>query len=185
VEWPSGAIEKEVIETRSEAARVGEAMHWLLEHGATDAPNQAGAGVDELAGDRAAVPSPQRTLLARLAREFELPIDAVRQAANVARRIRNGEGAWAWDAAVIDWQGNEVTLLHGGETQRIDRLVRRRDSGEWWVLDYKSAHRPEEQPGLVEQMNRYRDAVQKANPGAVVRVAFLTGDGRVAEVGMV
>jgi ATP-dependent helicase/nuclease subunit A len=119
----------------------------------------------------------------RAAREFELPLDAVRQAAAMARRIRTGEGAWAWDAAVIDWQGNEVTLLHGGDTQRIDRLVRRRDTGEWWVLDYKSAHRPQEQPGLVEQMKRYRDAVRKANPGAIVRVAFLTGEGRVVEVG--
>ena len=61
--------------------------------------------------------------------------------------------------------------------------MRRRDTGEWWVLDYKSAHRPEEQPGLVEQMNRYRNAVRHANPGAVVRVAFLTGEGRVVELG--
>ena len=109
----------------------------------------AGVGADEPAGDRVAAPSPQQALLARAAREFELPIDAAREAAAVAHRIRTGEGAWAWDATVIDWQGNEVTLLHGGETQRIDRLVRRRDSGEWWVLDYKSAYRPEEQPGLV------------------------------------
>jgi hypothetical protein len=32
-------------------------------------------------------------------------------------------------------------------------------------------------------MNRYRDAVCKANSGAAVRVAFLTGEGRVVEVG--
>ena len=98
------------------------------------------------------------------------------------RRIRTGEGRWAWDSTVIDWQGNEVTLLHAGVTQRIDRLVRRRDTGEWWVLDYKSAPRPEEQPELVAQMNRYRDAMRNANPGATVRVAFLTGEGRVVEV---
>ena len=181
VEWPSEAIEKEVIETRSEAARVGEAMHWLLEHGALEAANGLeSAGSPGAASD--AKPA-HLAVVARAAREFELPIDAVRQAAAMARRIRTGEGAWAWDAAVIDWQGNEVTLLHGGETQRVDRLVRRRDTGEWWVLDYKSAHRPEEQPGLVEQMNRYRNAVRHANPGAVVRVAFLTGEGRVVEVG--
>ncbi len=61
--------------------------------------------------------------------------------------------------------------------------MRRRDTGEWWVLDCKSADRPEDQPGLVAQLNRYREAVQYANPGAAVRVAFLTGEGRVVEVG--
>ena len=101
----------------------------------------------------------------------------------MARRIRTGDGRWAWDATVIDWQGNEVTLIHRGDTLRLDRLVRRRDTGEWWVLDYKSAGRPEEQPALVEKMATYRDAVRNANPGAVVRVAFLTGEGRVVEVG--
>ena len=169
VEWPSDAIEKEVLEARSEVARMGEAMHWLLEHGAVEAAD----GPD-------GAPS---ALLARAAREFELSPELIRQAAILARRIRTGEGRWAWDSAMIDWQGNEVTLLNGGETLRLDRLVRRRDTGDWWVLDYKSAYRPEEQPGLLDQMNRYREAVKKANPGAVVRVAFLTGEGRVVEVG--
>jgi hypothetical protein len=139
----------------------------------------------ESAGSPAATPGASPAHLAfvtRAAREFELPLDAVRQAATMARRIRTGEGRWAWDSTVIDWQGNEVTLLHAGVTQRIDRLVRRRDTGEWWVLDYKSAPRPEEQPELVAQMNRYRDAMRNANPGATVRVAFLTGEGRVVEV---
>jgi ATP-dependent helicase/nuclease subunit A len=181
VEGSQAAIEDEGIETRSDVARLGEAMHWLLEHGAVEAAEGL-----ESAGSPAATPGASPAHLAfvtRAAREFELPLDAVRQAATMARRIRTGEGRWAWDSTVIDWQGNEVTLLHAGVTQRIDRLVRRRDTGEWWVLDYKSAPRPEEQPGLVEQMNRYRDAMRNANPGATVRVAFLTGEGRVVEVG--
>jgi ATP-dependent helicase/nuclease subunit A len=181
VEWSQSAIEKEVFDTRSDVTRQGEAMHWLLEHGAVEAAEGL-----ESAGRPATTPGASPAHLAfvtRAAREFELPLDAVHQAAAMARRIRTGEGRWAWDSTVIDWQGNEVTLLHAGLTQRIDRLVRRRDTGEWWVLDYKSAHRPQEQPGLVEQMNRYRDAVRNANPGAVVRVAFLTGEGRVVEVG--
>jgi ATP-dependent helicase/nuclease subunit A len=179
-EWSQSAIENEGLETRSDVARLGEAMHWLLEHGAVEAAEGL-----ESAGSPAATPGASPAHLAfvtRAAREFELPLDAVQQAAAMARRIRTGEGRWAWDGAVIDWQGNEVTLLHAGVTQRIDRLVRRRDTGDWWVLDYKSAQRPEEQPGLVEQMNRYRDAVRNANPGAKVRVAFLTGEGRVVEV---
>jgi ATP-dependent helicase/nuclease subunit A len=180
VEGAQAAIETEVNEASSERSRQGEAMHWLLEHGAVEAAEGL-----ESAGSAGTTPGASPAHLAfvtRAAHEFELPLDAVRQAAAMARRIRTGEGAWAWDSAVIDWHGNEVTLLHAGVTQRIDRLVRRRDTGEWWVLDYKSAQRPEEQPALVEQMNRYRDAVRNANPGAVVRVAFLTREGRVVEV---
>ncbi len=180
VEWSQDAIETEVNEAASELSRQGQTMHWLLEHGAVEV-----AEGPDVAGSPDASPDAGPAHLAfvtRAAREFELPIEAVRQAAAMARRIRTGEGRWAWDSAVIDWQGNEVTLLHAGVTQRIDRLVRRRDTGEWWVLDYKSAVRPEEQPELVAQMNRYRDAVRNANPGATVRVAFLTGEGRVVEV---
>jgi ATP-dependent helicase/nuclease subunit A len=165
-------------------SRIGQAMHWLLETaalaGAAAAPvadSSSGAGA---AADAGAFGDAR---LAQAARAFELTAAQARGAARLAQTILAGEGAWAWDVASVDWQGNEVTLLHGGETQRIDRLVRRRDTGEWWVLDYKSAHRPEEEPGLVEQMNRYRDAVCKANSGAAVRVAFLTGEGRVVEVG--
>jgi len=181
VKGPQYAIENEVVETRSEVARLGEGMHWLLEHGAVEAAEGL-----ESASSPGTTPGASPAHLAfvtRASREFELPLDAVGQAAAMARCIRTGEGRWAWDGAVIDWQRNEVTLLHAGQTQRIDRLVRRRDTGEWWVLDYKSSQRPEDQPELVAQMNRYRDAVRKANPDAMVRVAFLTGDGRVVEVG--
>ena len=59
------------------------------------------------------------------------------------------------------------------------RAVRRRDTGEWWVLDYKSADAPERQPQLRAQMRRYRDAVAAAHGGANVRCAFLTAQGRV------
>ncbi len=168
VERPPAAIENEVPETRSDTARLGEAMHWLLERDAVDAADPANSATS--------------AWLVRAAREFELEPAQVRQATTLARRIRTGDGHWAWDATLIDWQGNEVTLLHRGETLRLDRLVRRRDTGDWWVLDYKSAGRPEEQPGLVEKMETYRDAVRNAHPGATVRVAFLTGEGRVVEV---
>ena len=100
----------------------------------------------------------------------------------MAARIRAGQGAWAWDGAQVDWQGNEVELHHAGELLRLDRLVRRRDSGEWWVLDFKSAAQPQRQPELVDQMRRYREAVAAANPGAVVRTAFLTAQGTLVRV---
>ena len=122
-------------------------MHWLLER----------------ADDPTAVQDP--AMLAQAARRFELTQDQARDATAKAATIRHGEGAWAWDDAVIDWQGNEVTLIHQGETLRIDRLVRRRDTGAWWVLDHKSASNPETEPELQAQLQRYRTAVLLVSPG--------------------
>jgi ATP-dependent helicase/nuclease subunit A len=116
------------------------------------------------------------------AREFMLDAQQARGAAVLAERIRAGAGAWAWDERMIDWHGNEVTLVHEGETLRIDRLVRERATGDWWILDYKSAARPERDAALIAQMQRYRAAVQHAYLGATVRVAFLTGRGELVNL---
>jgi ATP-dependent helicase/nuclease subunit A len=124
---------------------------------------------------------PQAQLL-RVGREFGLAGPTVHEAAAMAQRILAGEGAWAWDDTAVDWQANEVELVHQGELLRLDRLVRRRDTREWWVLDFKSASRPERDPALLGQMRRYRLAVQAAYPGAVVQSAFLTGRGRLVVV---
>ena len=144
----------------SAASRLGQALHRLLEHwrpGGDFTPAQ----------------------LRRVGREFALDEAALQQAVTMARRITQGEAAWAWDPAVIDWQGNEVELVHEGERLRLDRLVRRSAGAEWWVLDYKSALRPERQAGLLAQIERYRAAVAQAYPGAMVRAAFISGDGRL------
>ena len=148
----------------SDESRRGQALHRLLETWRGGA-RQFGA-----------VP------LQRIAREFALTEGAAREAAAMAQCILEGEGAWAWDSTVVEWHANEVPLHHRGELLRLDRLVRR-TGGEWWVLDYKSAHRPEQQAGLVEQMLRYRAAVQAACPGDSVRAAFLTGDGKLVVLG--
>jgi ATP-dependent helicase/nuclease subunit A len=118
----------------------------------------------------------------RVAREFALDAGAAKEAAAMATRILKGEGAWAWDPAVVDWAGNEVELLHEGELLRLDRLVRRIDRGEWWVLDFKSASQPGRDPTLIAKMQQYRAAVAKANPGAAVSAAFLTGQGKLVAV---
>jgi ATP-dependent helicase/nuclease subunit A len=100
----------------------------------------------------------------------------------MAQRILQGEGAWAWDAAVVAWQGNEVELVYQGQTLRLDRLVQRRDAGHaghWWVLDYKSRGSPQEQPALLAQMQTYRAAVQAVYGGQTVKAAFLTAQGRL------
>jgi ATP-dependent helicase/nuclease subunit A len=144
------------------ASRIGQAMHRILE-------TSGGTAVTE-------------AQLRRIAREFMLDLAQAQEAARMAQRIVGGEGAWAWDASAIDWSADEVPLYHGGELLRIDRLVRRVATGEWWVLDYKSAARPEQQAALVEQMRRYRLAVGEIEPGARVHAAFLTADGRLRVV---
>lgn len=159
---PLGDMEDGVPVVTTEISRQGQAMHWLLERASQTAEDDP-------------------AWVAQAAREFDLSIASARVAAATARSIRRGEGAWAWDASVIDWQGNEVTLTHAGEVLRLDRLVRRRD-GVWWVLDYKSTSRPEDQAELCGQLRRYRDAVQSAYPGATVVAAFLAGDGRLVVV---
>jgi ATP-dependent helicase/nuclease subunit A len=122
--------------------------------------------------------------LQRAGREFALDAAAAKEAAAMAARILTGEGAWAWDPAVVDWQGNEVELLHEGELLRLDRLVRRidGDAGEWWVLDFKSASQPGRDPTLVAKMQQYRAAVANAYPGVAVKAAFLTGQGKLVRI---
>jgi ATP-dependent helicase/nuclease subunit A len=145
------------------SARIGKAMHRLLEWGG-------------------AVSSQQVTAVAR---EFRLSPAQAAQAAALAQRILTGEGAWAWRPDAVAWQGNEVDLVYQGQPLRLDRLVQRKDAGfegQWWVLDYKSAPEPERQPALVAQLQAYRAAVQLIYPGAPVNAAFLTGQGTVVEV---
>ncbi|MDD5323989.1 MAG: UvrD-helicase domain-containing protein [Polaromonas sp.] len=145
------------------SARIGKAMHRLLEWGgAGSAPHAAAA-----------------------AREFRLSPAQAAQAAALAQRIQAGEGAWAWRHDAIAWEGNEVDLVYQGQPLRLDRLVQRKDAGfagQWWVLDYKSAMAPQQQPGLRAQLQAYRAAVQLIYPGATVKAAFLTGQGTLVEL---
>ncbi len=149
-------IQRQGDDEDSASARLGKAMHRLLEWGDVSA-----------LGAKAA------------AREFGLTPDQGSEAADMAARILQGEGAWAWDHALLGWQGNEVGLMYHGEPLRLDRLVQRKDSGEWWVLDYKSAYAPQNDPDLVLQLHHYSDAVRAIYPDAVVKCAFLTGQGKL------
>jgi ATP-dependent helicase/nuclease subunit A len=147
----------------SASARVGKAMHRLLEWGGAVAPPQVTA----------------------VAREFRLSPAQAREAVALAQRIQAGQGAWAWQPDALAWQGNEVDLVYQSQPLRLDRLVQRKDTGfegQWWVLDYKSAIAPQRQPALVVQLQTYRAAVQQIYPGATVKAAFLTGQGTVVEL---
>jgi ATP-dependent helicase/nuclease subunit A len=140
-------------------------MHWLLENAA-----------DTVQGWH-----PSR--LAQAQRRFTLSADQAARAEALARRIFTGEAAWAWAADEVLEAFNEVEITHQGQRLRIDRLVRRRAMGDqpetWWVLDYKSAFHPERDATLQAQLSRYRTAIQHLHPGQAVRVAFLSGEGRV------
>ena len=161
---PQAAVKED-----SDSARIGKAMHRLLEWDIALDPS-------------AAAPA----LLAKISREFALKPDQLTQAQAIASRIRKGEAAWAWDEDVLSWQANEVELTHLGQPLRIDRLVQRKDgahAGHWWVLDYKSAHQPQIDPLHMAQMRAYRAALQLIYPGQTVKAAFLTGQGALVELG--
>jgi ATP-dependent helicase/nuclease subunit A len=170
VAYAQDAIKNEAIPDRegveedadSPTARIGKAMHRLLEWGDASSSNTSAA-----------------------AREFELTPEQGVRAAAMAEGILRGAGAWAWDNTVLGWQGNEVELMVQGELLRLDRLVQRKDAdnaGHWWVLDYKSAHAPQSQPELVAQLRGYQAAVQAIYPDDVVKAAFLTPQGALIEV---
>ena len=146
----------------STASRTGQAMHRLLEWGGWS----------------------ERQVRA-VVREFKLDDAQTQTAVAGARRILAGEGAWAWNALVVAWQGNEVALAYEGQSLRLDRLVQRRDAGHeghWWVLDYKSGATPQNVPELREQMQTYLAAVRAIHVGQVVKAAFLTANGDLIEV---
>jgi ATP-dependent helicase/nuclease subunit A len=120
--------------------------------------------------------------LQAVAREFALEPAQAREALRMAQAMLGGDAAWAWDATVLTHWGNEVDILDQGQLQRLDRLVRRADTGCWWVLDFKSATRPERQAELREQLRRYHRALALALPGEPVRLAFINPLGQLIEI---
>ena len=165
-------IASEGIEVPSDSleSRMGQAMHRLLEwvpvviggHGAQSEVWSAGQW-------------------ATLRQDYALDTSQCEAVRASALAIVAGEGRWVWDAAALAWHGSEVALSAGGRLLRLDRLVQHRNSGQWWVLDYKSTRTPLAQPLLCAQLDQYRAAVSRAYPGAAVRTAFLTPDGALQE----
>ncbi len=140
----------------TDAARVGSAAHRLLQWGSLQAHH-----------------------VQRVAADWGLAPEQAQQATHMARSILQGAGAWAWDEAQLAWAANEVELVYQGKSLRLDRLVHVRASGEWWVLDYKSADNPQRQEQALAQLREYRDAVRAIHAPAPVRAAFLTAQGEL------
>jgi ATP-dependent helicase/nuclease subunit A len=144
------------------AARIGQAMHRLLEL------YRPGLNLS--------------SLLPSAASSLRLTPEQSEQALQAAQTITQGEAAWAWDAAQIDWQANEVELIHEGQLLRLDRLVKEAATQTWWVLDYKSNPAPQRVAELKAQLKQYQEAVQHANPQQIVKAAFITAQGKLIEI---
>jgi ATP-dependent helicase/nuclease subunit A len=152
----------------SDASRLGQAVHRVLEW----CGSRSGLADDELAH-----------LAGAAALEFGAPLAATARCA--AAILRSPQCRRFYGGDQLRWAGNEVQIALAGEPVRIDRLVLI-DEGQdavWWVLDYKLHHAPHELESYRGQLRGYRDAVRAAQPGSVVRCAFVTGTGEVIEVG--
>lgn len=151
-------------------ARMGQAMHQVLQWHSTQATGQA----------------TDKATLAHLQQQHQLTPEQAQRAWHNAQTILHGEGGWAWCAAELQWQGNEIDIAWQGQILRPDRLVLRQPTANapatWWVLDYKSAAQPEQQPALMAQLQTYRAAVQALHPQSSVNAAFLTADGKLVLV---
>jgi ATP-dependent helicase/nuclease subunit A len=169
------------LEQDSDEARVGKAMHRLLEW----LPVCSG-GYQALASNTMAsgIHTPHWSDAQRdsISRQFMLDADQTLQAVRMAQAIAKGDGAWAWDEDQLQWHHNEVPISRAGRLLRIDRLVQTRSDGQWWVLDYKSKVAPQQDADLCAQLLGYRAAIAQATPGKLIRAAFLTPQGALIEV---
>ncbi|RZT98058.1 UvrD-helicase domain-containing protein [Rivibacter subsaxonicus] len=164
--WP-GVDEARVDEPQAALARLGTALHRVLEWG--PAP---GAGLERA--------------VAAAAQAFgvtaEAEIESLRMA---AQRVLHGSATRRFfDAAQLRAAHNELPLHWQGQALRIDRLVAfdTPQGRQWWVLDHKLHPAPHTVPALCEQLARYRDAVRALQPDDEVRAAFLTAEGGCIEL---
>jgi ATP-dependent helicase/nuclease subunit A len=149
-------------ETDSERARLGRAVHRVLEWLPTDSALAAAA--------------------AAAATEFGLPAAAADRVAALAGAILRSPACRPFfDPAQCSWAGNEVPVAWRGELLRIDRLVALHGDGGpvWWVLDYKLQHTPQTVASYRDQLATYRDAVRALRPRDAVEAAFVTAAGEV------
>jgi ATP-dependent helicase/nuclease subunit A len=161
--YPAAAV----VTQDAAAARLGQAVHRVLEW----ATNTAAADVKRLA--------------AAAAIEFGVADAAAVQTIS-ASILTNADCAHLFDARALAWAGNEVPMAgvgeQAGQVLRIDRLVRTLgDTPTWWVLDYKLDAAPQRVPAYCDQLAAYRRAVQAAQPGDLVRAAFVSGTGALIE----
>jgi len=146
------------------AARIGEAMHRVLEWSSQP-------------GQRLAVTE----LIAACSQMYGLDKAAhERLTRGVNAILASPDCAPFFDVSRLAWSGNEVPISFEGQDLRLDRLVKL--DGCWWVLDYKLGAEPEARPEYIQQMRRYIAAVRVLQPGEEVRAALISAQGRMAVV---
>ncbi len=170
---PADAAAEAALDPR--AAALGRAVHRLLEW----------IGQPGLPLPRAAWPAAARQAVTA----FGLPVTEADAVLALATRIADSpDCARFFSGPGLRWAGNEVPVSLQGQLLRVDRLVQTAAPGatgaQWWVLDYKLRHTPQQLLVYQQQLQAYRQAVQQAlaDPGATVHAGFITGAGRWVEV---
>ncbi len=173
VEPPAGQIQAvAALPADSREAQLGRAVHRVLEWLTARPIAQRVAAALSDAARAAAI-------------EFGLAAADAQAVEQLAGRVLFSPSLTGWlDPAQLAWAGNEVELVDAGDVLRLDRLVARQAGSalEWWVLDYKLQHHPQELPAYREQLGRYQRAVQALQPSDAVRAAFITGAGELIEL---
>jgi ATP-dependent helicase/nuclease subunit A len=155
------------------AAAVGRAVHRVLEW----ASGPRGAGGD----------APWDALARAAARQAGVPPDAVDEVRRISAMILHAPACQAFfRGQQLRWSANEWVLFDGDQPLRADRVValgQAHDEAnwQWWVLDYKLHHHPDELTPYRAQLRRYRDLLRALVPGGTVRAAFVTGAGECIE----
>jgi ATP-dependent helicase/nuclease subunit A len=151
----------------STEARLGRAVHRLLEWCS------------------AAASRPDTHQQRRAAQEFGLEPTRAAEIGRLATAILDSTQCQPfYDRRVLHWAGNEVAFADAEGSLRIDRLVALETPAgrQWWVLDYKLSHAPQENAANREQLMRYRRAVGALQVGERVRAAFITSAGTLIEL---
>jgi ATP-dependent helicase/nuclease subunit A len=156
------------------AAAVGLAVHRVLEW----ASGPRGAGGD----------APLDALARAAARQAGVPPDAVDRVRRISATILHAPACQAFfGGRQLRWSANEWVLYDGDQPLRADRVVALGEEAhdeanwQWWVLDYKLHHHPDELTPYRAQLRRYRDLLRALVPAGTVRAAFVTGAGECIE----
>ncbi|NJS35631.1 MAG: UvrD-helicase domain-containing protein [Brachymonas sp.] len=178
-EYAQSAIKKEVNQATDDDSSSRDASHW-----GDEVQRRIGIAMHRLL-ELYRPGADWHESIASVTAAVQLSEPQALQALESAQRIVHGQAAWVWGDAV-DWQANEVELFHEAQVLRLDRLVRRRDTQAWWVIDYKSSDAPQHNRALRLQLTQYVEAVKSAfsesGKTAVVHAAFITAQGRWVQI---
>lgn len=165
---PPLLVEANVLAETDAVQILGQVVHKVLEWVTTLPPPQRS-------------PSLLRRSLEQAAQQLTLPVEWRPRAMQLLQTLLTSQELQPWlSPEGHTWAGNEVAISHEGQTLRLDRLVAHQQGSatEWWVIDYKLNHQPQELAQYQAQIRQYIRAVSLLQPGERVQGAFITGAGR-------